>query len=62
VVTFAGVTKVYVVEGETVKAVEVEVGAREKDGVEIRGAVPVNARVVTSGQTQLVDGSPVRIR
>ncbi|MCE9561315.1 MAG: efflux RND transporter periplasmic adaptor subunit [Planctomycetes bacterium] len=62
VVTFAGVTKVYVVEGETVKAVEVEVGAREKDWVEIRGAISATAKVVTSGQTQLVDGSPIRVR
>jgi multidrug efflux pump subunit AcrA (membrane-fusion protein) len=62
VVTFAGVTKVYVVEGETAKAIEVEVGAREKDWVEIRGAVPAGSRVITSGQTQLVDGAPIRIR
>jgi multidrug efflux pump subunit AcrA (membrane-fusion protein) len=62
VVSFAGVTKLFVVEADLVKAVEVEVGAREKDWVEVRGAVKPEARVVTSGQTQLVDGSPIRIR
>ncbi|MBA4190468.1 MAG: hypothetical protein C0467_20975 [Planctomycetaceae bacterium] len=62
VVTFAGVTKVFVVEGETAKAIEVELGAREKDWVEIRGAIAPESRVITSGQSQLVDGSPIRIR
>jgi len=62
VVTFAGVTKVYVVEGETAKAIEVELGAREKDSVEIRGAIAAGAKVITSGQSQLVDGSPIRVR
>jgi multidrug efflux pump subunit AcrA (membrane-fusion protein) len=62
VVTFAGVTKVYIVVGNTAKAIEVEVGTREKTWVEVRGPVPPDARVITSGQTQLVDGSPIRIR
>ncbi len=62
VVTFAGVTKVYVVEGETAKAIEVEIGAREKDWVEVRGSVKPDAKVITSGQSQLVDGSVIRVR
>lgn len=62
VVTFAGTTKVYVAEGEVAKAVEVDLGVREKDWVEVRGALRPGAMVVTSGQTQLVDGSPVRVR
>lgn len=62
VVTFAGTTKVYVADGGVARAVEVEVGVREKDWVEVRGALKPDAKVVTSGQTQLVDGSPIRVR
>jgi len=62
VVTFAGVTKVFVAEGDVAKAVEVEMGTREKDWIEVRGALKRDARVITSGQTQLVDGSPIRVR
>ncbi len=62
VVTFAGVTKVYVVEGDVAKGIEIEVGAREKDWAEVRGPLKADARVITSGQSQLVDGSPVRVR
>jgi HlyD family secretion protein len=62
IVSFAGVTKVFVAEGETAKAVEVEIGTREKDWVEVRGALPRQTKVITSGQTQLVDGSPIRVR
>jgi len=62
VVTFAGVTKVYLAEGDVAKSVEVEVGTRDKDWVEVRGQLTPGARVITSGQSQLVDGSPIRIR
>jgi multidrug efflux pump subunit AcrA (membrane-fusion protein) len=62
IVSFAGVIKVFVVEGNAVKAVEVQVGTREKSWVEIRGALPANAIVVTNGQSQLVDGSSIAIR
>lgn len=62
VVTFAGVTKVYVAEGEVAKAVEVELGTRDKDWVEVRGALAPGARVITSGHSQLVDGTPIRVR
>ncbi|HVL14195.1 MAG TPA: efflux RND transporter periplasmic adaptor subunit [Gemmata sp.] len=62
VVMFAGVTKVYVAEGGVARAVAVEVGTREKDWVEVKGALKPGAKVVTSGQSQLVDGSPIRIR
>lgn len=62
VVTFAGVTKVYVAEGDVAKGIEVEVGARDKEWVEVRGALKPDAKVITSGQTQLADGSPIRIR
>jgi multidrug efflux pump subunit AcrA (membrane-fusion protein) len=62
VVMFAGVTKVFVAEGDVARAIEVEIGTRDKEWVEVRGALKPDARVILSGQTQLVDGSPIRIR
>jgi multidrug efflux pump subunit AcrA (membrane-fusion protein) len=62
VVTFAGVNKVFVAEGDRAKAVEVRLGQRDKDWVEVIGPVPPDARVITSGFSQLVDGSSIRIR
>lgn len=62
VVTFAGVTKVFVIDGGKAKAVEVQLGSREKDWVELHGPLPAAATVATSGQTQLVDGSAVKVR
>jgi multidrug efflux pump subunit AcrA (membrane-fusion protein) len=59
---FAGVTKVYVAEGDVARSVEVELGVREKNRVEVRGDLMPGARVITSGQSQLVDGSPIRVR
>jgi multidrug efflux pump subunit AcrA (membrane-fusion protein) len=60
--TFAGVTKVFVTEGNTARALEVEVGTREKEWVEVRGSLKPDMKVITSGHSQLVEGSPVRIR
>jgi multidrug efflux pump subunit AcrA (membrane-fusion protein) len=62
IVSFAGVTKVFVAGGSTAKSVEVEVGTREREWVEVRGQLPADARVITSGQTQLVEGSSIRVR
>ncbi len=62
VVAFAGVSKVFVVDGDKAKAIEVQLGPREKDWVEIHGPVPPNAKIITSGFSQLVDGSPIKIR
>ncbi|MBX9625334.1 MAG: efflux RND transporter periplasmic adaptor subunit [Gemmataceae bacterium] len=61
-VTFAGVTKVFVADGDRAKAVEVKVGQRDKEWVEVIGPLPPNAKVITSGLTQLVDGSAIRTR
>ncbi|HYH69343.1 MAG TPA: efflux RND transporter periplasmic adaptor subunit [Urbifossiella sp.] len=61
-VTFAGVTKVFVADGDKAKAVPVRVGRRDRDWVEVSGALAAGARVITSGQTQLVDGSAIRVR
>jgi multidrug efflux pump subunit AcrA (membrane-fusion protein) len=62
VVSFAGVTKVFVIEGDKARAVEVTLGTREKDWVEVIGAIPDGAKVATTGHSQLVDGSPVKLR
>jgi multidrug efflux pump subunit AcrA (membrane-fusion protein) len=62
VVTFAGVTKVFVADGDKAKAVEVQLGQRAREWVEVIGPVPPGAKVITSGFSQLVDGSPIRIR
>lgn len=69
-VTFAGVTKVFVVADGRAQAVPVRSGVRlEVPGpkhaehwVEALGELPLGAEVVTSGQTQLADGTPVRLR
>lgn len=60
-VQFAGVNKVFVVEGDKARAVEVTIGTRDKEWVEV-GGIPAGAKVITSGQSQLVDGSPIRIK
>jgi RND family efflux transporter MFP subunit len=61
-VTFAGVTKVYVADGAKAKAVEVQVGQRDREWVEVIGPVPDDAKVIVTGLSQLVDGSPIRVR
>ncbi len=60
-VSFAGVNKVFVVAGDRAKAVEVGLGAREKEWLEVTG-LPAGTKVITSGQSQLVDGSLIRVR
>lgn len=62
VVQFAGVSKVFLIASDTAKAVEVAVGVREKDWLEVIGDVSVGSRVATSGFSQLADGSPIRLR
>jgi len=62
VVTFAGVNKVFVAAGGRAKAVEVQIGTREREWTEVIGDLSVGASVITSGQTQLVDGSSIRVR
>jgi multidrug efflux pump subunit AcrA (membrane-fusion protein) len=60
-VQFAGVNKVFVANGDTAKVVEVTVGTRDKDWIEV-GGLPAGAKVITSGHSQLVDGAPIRVR
>lgn len=62
VVKFAGVTKVFVVDGKVAKAVNVSTGLEGPGWVEILGEIESGAQVVTTGQTQLAEGTPVLIR
>jgi multidrug efflux pump subunit AcrA (membrane-fusion protein) len=63
VVRFAGVTKVFVLaEGNKVRAVPVETRLEGPGWIEVVGELPSQGRVVTTGQTQLADGTPVVIR
>ncbi len=69
-VSFAGVNKVFVVRGESVQSVPVRLGERletSENGrrlgwLEVHGDLKAGERVVTSGQTKLADGTPIRIR
>jgi RND family efflux transporter MFP subunit len=61
-VVFAGVSKVFVADGDTAVAVPVEVGDRGPDWVEVRGELKPGQSVITSGFIQLYDGSPVTVR
>lgn len=62
VVAFAGVNKVFVVDGAKAKAVEVKLGQRDREQVEVTGEFPAGAVVIVSGLSQVVDGSPIRAR
>lgn len=62
VVAFAGVTKVFVLDGDKAKAVEIKPGTREKGWVELIGPIPADAKVISSGFSQIVDGSLIRVR
>lgn len=61
-VTFAGITKVFYLDGETVREAQVTLGTRGDGWVEVLGELPTAAAVVTSGQTQLASGSKISIR
>jgi multidrug efflux pump subunit AcrA (membrane-fusion protein) len=60
-VQFAGVNKVFVADAGRARAVEVTIGTRDKEWVEV-GGLAAGTKVITSGQSQLVDGSPIRVR
>lgn len=69
-VRFAGVVKVFVVRDDVAHAVPVEPGLRLKvdaegriqNWQEVKGGLELDDQVVTSGHSQLADGTPVRIR
>lgn len=70
IVSFAGVTKLFVVKDGRAHAVEVQPGTRKEvtergrtvTWVEIHGRIDRGASVVTSGHSQLAEGTPVRVR
>lgn len=62
VVQFAGVTKVFRVEDTTVSEVLVKLGGRGPGWVEVIGDLKGTDTVVTSGQSKLSNGVPIRIR
>jgi RND family efflux transporter MFP subunit len=62
VVHFAGVSKVFLVENDQAKEVKVETRLEGPGWVEVVGKLPPAGQVVTSGQTQLADGTAVAIR
>jgi RND family efflux transporter MFP subunit len=61
-VTFAGVTKIFYLEGDTVRDIPVSLGVRDNGWVEIIGDLPEQGSIVTSGQTQLAAGSRITVR
>ena len=62
IVRFAGVTKIFIVKGDKVRAVDVTTGLEGDGWVEVVGDLPPEAMVVTDGYTQLADGSLISIR
>lgn len=70
VVRFAGVTRVFVVRDDKAVVVPIRAGVTvEVPGpggprawIEVDGELPIDTPVVTSGHSQLGDGTPVRIR
>lgn len=62
-VSFAGVTKIFVVENGRARAVQVEPAYQTNAWVEVVGGhLPAGAQVVTSGQSALSEGREVKLR
>ena len=62
VVRYAGVTKVFGVEKDHVREVRVAIGDQGKGWMQVSGEIPDDAQIITSGQTQLADGTKITIR
>ncbi len=62
-VHFAGVTKIFLVEGGHAREVQVTLGVQDTQWVEVTApALPAGSQVVTSGQTAIADGTAVAVR
>lgn len=63
-ISFAGITKVFVVQNGRAKEVKVALGVQNTAWVEIisNSALPRGAQVITSGQSALADGTPISVR
>ena len=59
-VTFAGVTKIFLNDAGFARPLEITTGFRDRDWVEVIGDLPREGVVIISGHSQLVAGSPVR--
>jgi hypothetical protein len=42
--------------------VEVTLGRRDKEWIELTAALPEGAKIITSGLTQIVEGTAVKLR
>ena len=64
IVRFAGVTKLFIVENGKARSInDIKTGSEGRGWVEVTSKLlPDTASVVTTGQTQLADGTPVVIR
>lgn len=62
VVRYAGVTKVFVVEGDHAHEIRVEIGDQGQGWMQVIGEFPASAQLITSGQTQLAEGTKIAIR
>lgn len=62
VVRYAGVTKVFVVDGDHAREIAVKIGDQGKGWMQVEGDIPADAQIITSGQTQLADGTKITIR
>ncbi len=64
IVRFAGVTKLFIVENGKARSInDIQTGTEGRGWVEVTSKLlPTTAQVVTTGQTQLAEGTPVVIR
>jgi multidrug efflux pump subunit AcrA (membrane-fusion protein) len=62
IISFAGVTKVFVIEKSVALSREVEVGPIKDGQQQILAGLKPGEAVVTSGQTKLFDGAKVRVK
>jgi RND family efflux transporter MFP subunit len=62
VITAVGTAKVFVVENDKARAIEVKTGVAENNWIEITSELNPNSQVITSGQNQLAEGTKVRVR
>jgi membrane fusion protein (multidrug efflux system) len=63
VVKSKGITKLFIVgDDHKAKSIPIETGLQGSGWIEVIGAVPPGAKVITTGQVQLADGIPTVIR
>jgi len=61
--SFAGIHKIFLLRDGTAHEIKVTLGEQSNDWVEIASPpLPVDSVVITSGQRQLSEGSPISVR